>query len=120
MAGITGCSGGVACACDARGAVFRHSGRCYRAGISYNPALKRYLWCQIIPGRDTRYKGGLGIYDAPEPWGPWTCAYFTENWDTGPGETASFPTKWMSADGKTLYLTSEKLPTPLLMVPVLK
>ena len=87
-----------------REAVFTHSGRCYRSGISYNAALKRYLWCQIIPGDDTRFEGGFGIYDAPEPWGPWTTAYFTERWDVGPGETASFPTKWISGDGKTLYL----------------
>lgn len=44
------------------------------------------------------------MYDAAEPWGPWTTAFFTEKWDVGPGETASFPTKWMSADGKTLHL----------------
>jgi hypothetical protein len=30
--------------------------------------------------------------------------FFTEEWDVGPGETSSFPTKWMSADGKTLHL----------------
>lgn len=29
---------------------------------------------------------------------------FTEKWDVGPGEASSFPTKWMSADGKTCYL----------------
>ena len=46
----------------------------------------------------------VGIFDAPEPWGPWTTAYFTERWDVGPGETCSLPTKWMSADGKTVYL----------------
>jgi hypothetical protein len=28
----------------------------------------------------------------------------TAKWDVGPGETASFPTKWMSADGKTAHL----------------
>ena len=53
---------------------------------------------------DTRFEGGFGVYDAPEPWGPWTTAYFTEKWDVGPGDTASFPTRWMSADGKTLHL----------------
>ena len=53
---------------------------------------------------DTRFEGGFGIYDAPEPWGPWTTAFFTVKWDTGPGETASFPTKWMSQDGKKLWL----------------
>jgi hypothetical protein len=30
--------------------------------------------------------------------------YFSEKWDVGPGESASFPTKWMSANGKSLYL----------------
>jgi CubicO group peptidase (beta-lactamase class C family) len=92
-----------------RGAVFEHKGRCYRSGITYNAGLKRYLWVQIIPGTqgrktDTRFEGGFGVYDAPEPWGPWTTAYFTEKWDVGPGESASFPTKWMSADGKELHL----------------
>jgi hypothetical protein len=26
------------------------------------------------------------------------------DWDISPGETCSFPTKWMSPDGKTLHL----------------
>jgi hypothetical protein len=51
-----------------------------------------------------RFQGGFGIYDAPEPWGPWTTVFFTPDWDVGPGETSSFPTAWMSADGKTLHL----------------
>jgi hypothetical protein len=87
-----------------RGAVFTHVGRCYRSNVTYNAGLKRYLWCQTLPGSDARFKGGFGIYDAPEPWGPWTTAYFTEDWDVGPGESSSFPTKWMSADGRTLHL----------------
>jgi CubicO group peptidase (beta-lactamase class C family) len=92
-----------------RGAVFAHTGRCYRSGITYNAGLKRYLWVQIIPGTegqkaDTRFEGGFAVYDAPEPWGPWTTVYFTEKWDVGPGESASFPTRWMSADGKTVHL----------------
>jgi hypothetical protein len=28
----------------------------------------------------------------------------TDRWDIGPGETGSFPTKWISADGRNLYL----------------
>jgi hypothetical protein len=87
-----------------RGAVFSRSGQCYRSGVTYNAALKRYLWCQTLPGADPRVAGGFGIYDAAEPWGPWTTVFFTEAWDVGPGETSSFPTKWMSADGKILYL----------------
>jgi hypothetical protein len=44
------------------------------------------------------------VFDAPEPWGPWTTVYFNNEWDVGPGETSSFPTKWMSDDGLTLHL----------------
>lgn len=89
---------------DERSGVFENPGGCYRSGMTFNAALRRYLWCQIGPDQDSRFAGGLGIYDAPEPWGPWTTAYFTDRWDVGPGESASFPSKWMSADGRRLYL----------------
>jgi CubicO group peptidase (beta-lactamase class C family) len=91
---------------DQRGAVFTHPGLCRRSGISYNAGLGRYLWWQQRAEEDvdTRFQGGFGIYDAPEPWGPWTTAYFTVEWDCGPGEMGSFPTKWMSDDGRTCYL----------------
>jgi len=92
----------------ARGAVFVNPERCWRSGISYNAGLKRYLWCQILPfstdARGPRFQGGFGIYEAPEPWGPWRTVFYTENWDIGPGETSSFPTKWMSPDGRTCHL----------------
>jgi CubicO group peptidase (beta-lactamase class C family) len=88
----------------ARHAVFTNPGGCYRSSISYNPGLKRYLWCQTLPGGDGRFRGGFGIFDAPEPWGPWTTVCFTNEWDTGPGETSSLPTKWMSRDGRTAFL----------------
>jgi hypothetical protein len=91
-----------------RGAVFTNPGRCYRSGVTYNAALKRFLWVQILPQsrhpQGPRFQGGVGVYDAPEPWGPWTTVFFTEDWDVGPGETASLPTKWMSADGRTVHL----------------
>jgi len=92
-----------------RKAVFSNPGRCYRSGISYNEGLKRYLWCQVVPGPSgekeggPRFQGGLGIFEAPEPWGPWKTVYYTLNWDMGPGETASLPPKWMSPDGKTCH-----------------
>lgn len=84
--------------------VFRSEGGCGRSSISYNAGLGCYLWCQTRPGGDARFRGGFAIYDAPEPWGPWTTAYSTEDWDVGPGETCSLPTKWMSEDGKTVHL----------------
>lgn len=91
-----------------RGPVFSHPKMCYRSGITYNAGLKRYLWCQIHPNSDhpqgPRFQGGFGIYEAPEPWGPWSTVYFAEDWDVGPGETSSFPAKWMSADGTRIHL----------------
>jgi len=95
----------------ARASVFDHRGSCLRSGISYCAPLGRYLWWQHIPQPaghrdrgDTRFDGGFGIYEAPELWGPWRTAYFTEEWDVGPGERADFPTKWMSPDGCELYM----------------
>jgi hypothetical protein len=87
-----------------RGAVFSHPGACYRSGITYHIGLRRYLWSQIGPGSDTRFQGGFAIYDAPEPWGPWTTAFHTAAWDMGPGESSSLPTKWMSGDGREVHL----------------
>ena len=87
-----------------RGAVFSNPGACCRSGISYHTGLRRYFWCQAGTGGDTRYAGGFGIYDAPEPWGPWTTVFHTDAWDVGPGESGSLPTKWMSADGLTMHL----------------
>ncbi|MBN2508539.1 MAG: serine hydrolase [Verrucomicrobia bacterium] len=91
-----------------RGAVFMNPGRCYRSGVTFHAPLNRYLWVQILPQsghpQGPRFQGGFGVYDAPEPWGPWTTAFFTERWDVGPGETACLPAKWMSADGRTVHL----------------
>ena len=95
-----------------RGSVFEHRDACLRSAMTYCAPLKRYLWWQHVPQvpgvtndrGDTRYHGGFAIYDAPKPWGPWTTAYFTDFWDTGPGEHGDFPAKWMSADGLTLHL----------------
>jgi CubicO group peptidase (beta-lactamase class C family) len=87
-----------------RQAVFTHQGNCYRSGVTYNAALKCYLWCQTLPKGDARFSGGFGIYDATEPWGPWTTVFFAQQWDVGPGETSSIPTKWISADGREVHL----------------
>jgi hypothetical protein len=87
-----------------RGAVFEQRGQCYRSSVSYNAGLGRYFWCQTGAGDDTRFRGGLAIYDAPQPWGPWTTAFYTSQWDVGPGETSCLPTKWISNDGLTVHL----------------
>lgn len=94
-----------------RGAVFEHRDACLRSAMTYNAGIQRYLWWQAIPQPpghkdrgDTRFDGGFGVYDAAEPWGPWTTAFFTKRWDTGPGEHGDFPSKWMGDNGRTLFL----------------
>lgn len=91
-----------------RGAVFTHQNQCRRSSISYNAGIGRYLWWQQMTvdssSTDTRFKGGFGLYDAPEPWGPWTTVYFAEEWDVGPGDLGCFPSKWMSENGQTIHL----------------
>jgi CubicO group peptidase (beta-lactamase class C family) len=86
-----------------RGAVLTNPGRCYRSAVTYDAGLKRYLWCQTLP-QGARGPYGLTVYDAPEPWGPWTTAFAAEKWDMDAGESCSFPTKWMCANGWTLHL----------------
>ena len=71
-----------------RRSVFDHPGGCCRSAISYDAGLKRYLWCQTLPG-DARFRGGFGVYDAPEPWGPWTTAYFTRIGTSGRARRAA-------------------------------
>ena len=87
-----------------RGAAFTDPGDCYRSEISYHADLKRYLRCQITSSANTRYAGGFAVYDAHESWRPWTTAFHAEQWDVGPGETASLSTKWMSEDSQTVQL----------------
>ena len=69
-----------------RGPVFRFPGHCQRVDAVYNPLLKRYL---LALGYN--HKGGWGIYDAPEPWGPWTTAFHTDYWVSGWNARLSAP-----------------------------
>jgi hypothetical protein len=66
-----------------------------RLGVIYNPGLKRYLLTISHSNR-----GGLGIFDAPEPWGPWTTVAYYDEWLLGYSPSYHIaPQKWMSADG---------------------
>jgi hypothetical protein len=85
-----------------RSGILAPPNKCYRCTVSYDAGLKRYLLCQA--GADRKAEVGFGIFDAPEPWGPWTTVYYARKWDVEPGESCGFPTKWMNDDGKTLHL----------------
>jgi hypothetical protein len=69
--------------------------------VSYNPGLGRYF---LITEHTVGMRGNIGIYDAPEPWGPWTTVLFESGFGT-PGIDATtffwnFSNKWLSADGR--------------------
>ncbi|MEW6570094.1 MAG: hypothetical protein AB1390_02795 [Nitrospirota bacterium] len=81
------------------------------AHVVYNPGIKRYLLTagHRSPRSDSvdNEIGRLGIFDAPEPWGPWTTVAYYENWGgfgKGPALGYAIPTKWISADGKTIWV----------------
>lgn len=70
--------------------------------VVYAPALRRYLLTNFHKG-----PGQSGVFDGPQPWGMWTTVDYEEVWGgmnaEGAGLTCSFPQKWMSADGRTLW-----------------
>jgi CubicO group peptidase (beta-lactamase class C family) len=82
-----------------RAPAFRYAGRCRRVDAVYHPVLKRYL---LAVGYDA--ESGWGIYDAPEPWGPWTRAFHTSRWDLAGTHGYRLPSKWIAADGGSMYL----------------
>jgi Domain of unknown function (DUF4185) len=69
--------------------------------VVYNPGLRRYI--ASVQGRSV---GETGLFDAPEPWGPWTSIAYYRNWG-GFGDRESlgvdFPTKWISNSGTTMW-----------------
>ncbi|HOU14656.1 MAG TPA: hypothetical protein PKZ84_16235 [Anaerolineae bacterium] len=89
--------------------------------VAYNPGIKRYLMGNYSfldeDGHPRPYHavGGwpasalrsqLTLFEASEPWGPWSLFYQDDNWGTYGDYQPNFPTKWMSADGKTLLMVS--------------
>ena len=79
---------------DKRQPVFEDSrGVSWVLSVTYNAGLRRYL----LTTEHTKWKcGNIGIFDAPEPWGPWTTVPYSEKF---PGWTFTFSNKWTSEDG---------------------
>jgi hypothetical protein len=77
----------------------------WNVSVSYNPGLKRYL---LTTEHTETHAGKLGIFDAPEPWGPWTTVAYEETWGAPHVEVSTFywnfPSKWLSSDGSRFTL----------------
>jgi len=83
----------------ARRPVFRFAGHCQRVDAVYHPTVKRYL---LAVGYG--HTGGWGLYEAPQPWGPWSAAFHTEYWGLGNTHGYRLPAKWISRDGHSMTL----------------
>jgi uncharacterized protein DUF4185 len=71
--------------------------------VVYNLPLKRYIATTSHGGQVEQ----LGVFDAPEPWGPWTTVAYYDNWGGfGAGEELgyNFSNKWTSSDGLTMWM----------------
>ncbi len=68
--------------------------------VIFNQGLSRYL---LTTEHTETHRGNIGIFDAPEPWGPWTTVLYEKNW--GDGYIApntfywNFSNKWTCNDG---------------------
>lgn len=71
----------------------------------YNPGLDRYI---LTVEHTAHSEGNIAIFDAPEPWGPWTTVHFSDSF--GRFETVDnsfmwvFPSKWLGADGEEFVM----------------
>lgn len=76
------------------------NGVAVRFGVIYNPGIKRYL---LSVSHDN--EGGLGIFEAPEPWGPWSTVVYYDEWLFGYSPSYHIaPQKWMSQNGENFYM----------------
>jgi hypothetical protein len=73
--------------------------------VIHNAGLGRYI---LTSEHTETHRGNFGIFDAPQPWGPWTTVHYEHGWgqDHIPVNTFywNFSNKWMDEDGKTFSL----------------
>ncbi|MBW2524702.1 MAG: DUF4185 domain-containing protein [Deltaproteobacteria bacterium] len=86
--------------------VFRDAnGVGWNVSASYNAGLGRYL---LMTEHTLTHQAHLGMFDGPEPWGPWTTVVYTDAFGSGEIELTtfywSFSNKWTSADGRSFTL----------------
>ncbi len=96
---------------SAKQGVFRDdNGVGWNVSVSFNAGLNRYL---LATEHSATHAGKFGLFDAPQPWGPWTTVAYEDNWGNGHVEVSAFywnfPTKWLSNDGRgfTLVFTGK-------------
>lgn len=80
--------------------------------VSYNAGRKRYI---LMVDHTVSSRGNLGVYDGPDPWGPWTTVHFVSEAAGNPFGAGrpdvppntffwNLPTKWHSPDGRSFTM----------------
>jgi hypothetical protein len=82
-----------------------------RTSVSFNAGLGRYILTTQQVSRLKKENYHIGIYEAPEPWGPWHTILFNNPNNVGPelnNDTKTvywnFSNKWLSSDGKKFVM----------------
>lgn len=91
--------------------------------VSFNKGLNRYIMGNFSftdkqgnprpyhqqpgdPIDDSRFPSQLTLFEAPNPWGPWSLFHQDNNWGSSGDYQPIFPTKWISEDGKEMWMVS--------------
>jgi len=90
------------------------NGYIWHVGVTFVPALGRFLFTKPhyladgdrqAPEGDRSKVSGLGVFDAPKSWGPWTTVYYQDQFfDRHFKFTYFIPAKYVAADGKSLWI----------------
>jgi hypothetical protein len=74
----------------------------WNLSVSYNTGLGRYL---LATEHSRSFEGNLSLFDAEEPWGPWTTVGYYSNWEeAGRNFYWNFANKWASESGEEFTL----------------
>ena len=90
------------------------NGYIWHIGVTFVPGLGRFLLTKphnapartaSLPEGDRSKTAGIGVFDAPAPWGPWTTVQYTDRFRDGLFKFTYFiPGKYADRDGKTFWL----------------
>ncbi len=78
----------------------------HRIAVSFNAPLRRYLLSTMTVDR----LGHMAVFDAPEPWGPWSTVLFQKDTNRWGSKVIcfAFANKWLSADGRRFVIVHTK------------
>ncbi len=79
-----------------------------RPSMTYNAGLNRYLLAVAHSSSTTAGANKMGLFEAPNPWGPWRTVSYVDNFlgiAGGRFYGMHFPAKWQADAGATLWAT---------------